>query len=103
MEGIFFDGIAQLCRENLNSTILLGDINATPFSFRYQRALDITKLQDSNSGFGYQPTWPAQLPLIPIDHCFMSRNLVATTRKVGSNISSDHLPLYVEITIAKSE
>jgi endonuclease/exonuclease/phosphatase (EEP) superfamily protein YafD len=96
-ETTFADGIAQLCKTSPLQIILLGDLNTTPFSFQYRHMLAVTGLKDGSKGFGYQPTWLADLPILGIDHCLLSKNLVATFQKIGPNILSDHLPLYVEI------
>jgi len=96
-ETTFADGIAQLCKASQPQIILLGDLNTTPFSFQYRHMLAVTGLKDGSKGFGYQPTWLAELPILGIDHCLLSKNLVATVQKIGPNIFSDHLPLYLEI------
>ncbi len=97
-QKIFTDGIAQICRTHTGPIVLAGDLNTTAFGYQYARLLNLTELQDSNLGFGYQPTWPASLPVIDIDHFLMTKDLVAVARRNGPNILSDHLPLYVEIS-----
>jgi endonuclease/exonuclease/phosphatase (EEP) superfamily protein YafD len=82
-------------------TVLLGDLNTTPWSHHFQRLLRDSGLTDSARGFGWQTTWPASLlPLrIAIDHGLISRDLRVVARQVGPNVGSDHLPLLVEIAV----
>ncbi len=79
--------------------ILLGDLNATPWSFCFKKLLRETQLKDSAKGWGVQCTWPTFcLPVrIPIDHCLVSPELIITNRHTGPHIGSDHLPLIVDI------
>ena len=81
--------------------LLLGDLNLTPWSYHFQKLLRDTGLVDSARGFGIQTTWPAFLyPLrIPVDHCLVSPNLRVTSRRVGRNLGSDHLPLLIEFPV----
>ncbi|QQE10642.1 endonuclease/exonuclease/phosphatase family protein [Planctomycetota bacterium] len=87
-----------------NPPIIIGDLNATPFSYTMREIMNPVETEPvlvySQQGYGYAPTWPAQLPYflrLPIDHCLISPKLQATTRTLGPNVGSDHLPLYVEI------
>ncbi len=79
--------------------ILLGDLNATPWSSAFRQLVESTKLVSSQRGFGIQPTYPAGFPhlLIPIDHCLHSSSWVTRTRSVGPDLGSDHYPLLVSL------
>lgn len=79
--------------------VVLGDLNATPFSAPLRRLVAETGLVDSQRGFGLQPSWPAGrlLPRIAIDHCLHDRALTAVARAVGPELGSDHLPLRVDL------
>ena len=81
--------------------IIIGDFNSTPWSSYFQQLLMQGQLQDSEVGFGIQPSWSTlmPLPLVPIDHCVYTKQFVAKSRDVGPNIHSDHLPLFVELTV----
>jgi len=85
--------------------ILLGDFNATPRYAAYKRFAsvlgDARKLAPGRPG---APTFPSRLPMLRIDHVFVSKGL-----KVGGvhapdtalgRIASDHLPLVVDFTLA---
>ena len=80
--------------------VVIGDFNSTPWSGRFRKFLHDSELHNSLQGFGLQPTWPASLlsPLmIAIDHCLHSKSITTINRATGSNIGSDHLPLFVEL------
>lgn len=91
-----------LIRASNTRTMLLGDLNVTPWSVHFQRLLRGAGLLDSARGRGLQPTWPAMFPplLIPLDHCLHSTNVYVLDRKVGPAVGSDHHPLVVEFVLA---
>lgn len=82
-------------------TILVGDLNTTPWGFTFKRLLNQTRLKNSAPPFGIQATWPAGNPLlrIPIDHILISPDLLVIERKVGENTGSDHLPVLAELAL----
>ncbi len=91
--------------------ILMGDLNCGPWSPEF-KALLSHGLNDSQKGFGPQPSWPARFgriaglpipPLIPIDHVLISEDLCATERSVGPAMQSDHLPVFVQLRMAKEK
>ncbi len=79
-------------------TILLGDLNVTPWSHHFQTLLQESGLKNSMRGHGIQPTWPAHIPFlwIPIDHCLHSSDITIVNRTIGPNIGSDHYPIIVD-------
>lgn len=78
--------------------LLLGDLNASPWSFHFRRLLRDSGLRDGSRGRGIQPTWPTHmLPLlIPIDHCLHSPGIDVVGKKIGAHIGSDHYPVIVD-------
>ena len=80
--------------------ILIGDLNCAPWTQRFQTLLGEGKLPDTECGFGFEPTWPAWLPLFPIDHVLVSKKLRVVTREVGPDIGSDHRPLFVKLSVS---
>ena len=38
---------------------------------------------------------------VPIDHCLVSEDIAVISRKTGPRIGSDHLPLYIEVSIVE--
>lgn len=91
------DGIAR--------RVVMGDLNATPWSPVFRRLLDRGRLHSSLDGFGIQPTWPVGNPLllIPIDHALLSHSVAAVDRETGPSFGSDHRSLWVTVAaIAES-
>ncbi len=82
-----------------NSMIIVGDLNITRWSPVYKKFVKSLNLVNSRDGFGILPTWPSYFfhPIIPIDHCLISKNISVIDVKTGGNIGSDHIPLIVEL------
>ena len=91
------------CRE---PAVLLGDLNATPWSRSYRRlagrladARRLSQTGRTRSG----ATFPTRLPLLRIDHAFVSSGIrVGRMGPVGgglARVASDHRPLLVEIAL----
>jgi endonuclease/exonuclease/phosphatase (EEP) superfamily protein YafD len=80
---------------------VLGDLNATPWSYYFQRLVRESGLTDSSKGRGIHATWPAGLfPLrIPIDHCLLSPEIGVINKMTGNNVGSDHLPVVVDLQL----
>jgi len=93
---------AWLAARRDTPTLLLGDLNVTPFAPTYADLLERSGLRDSQRGFGLQPSWPIhKLPLrIPIDHCLVSPHLTVLARRFGPEVGSDHFPVIVEVAFA---
>jgi len=83
--------------------LLCGDLNVSPWSPWFGRALRRGRLRDSSLGFGVQPTWPARFPplWIPIDHCLVTSGVRVVDRFTGPDVGSDHLPLVVDFRLAE--
>ncbi len=76
--------------------VVLGDLNATPFSAGVLPLREVG-LRDSlaSGGLLAAGSWPdLPWPLrIAIDHCWHDRRLVTVAREVGPPLGSDHRPL----------
>lgn len=97
-----FSRLASELADTKLATILIGDLNSTPWSTYYKRLLASSNLKDSEQGMGIQPSWNALLvvpPLIPIDHCLVSKDFAVIDRHLGPNVGSDHLPVYVKLQL----
>jgi endonuclease/exonuclease/phosphatase family metal-dependent hydrolase len=83
-------------------TVLLGDLNATPRTVVYrtfaQRLTECRRLIHHR-----MPTFPARLPMLEIDHVFVSAGVaverVLTPLDARARVASDHLPLAVDLTL----
>jgi endonuclease/exonuclease/phosphatase family metal-dependent hydrolase len=84
--------------------VVCGDFNSVPASFVYRR---LTRaLQDCQWGKTRRGTWPSRLPLLRLDHIFVSRSV--NVRDAGvldaalARRASDHLPLVAELELLSS-
>lgn len=88
---------AHYVKTQKNPTVLLGDLNITPFSAVYQDIQKNALLTDCAVGFGYQITWQLQPLLAPIglsiDHCMYTAGVRVVKSSVGDTIGSDHKPI----------
>ncbi len=97
--------LARLAASAKGDLLLLGDLNASPWSPRFRDLLEESGLGDSRRGFGVQPTWPSFYPWpmrVPIDHCLASEGMAILGRRVGPDLGSDHLPVIVDFAFART-
>jgi endonuclease/exonuclease/phosphatase (EEP) superfamily protein YafD len=83
--------------------VVVGDFNATPWSWPFRQLIDSSDLRNSQRGFGLQPTFSAESNLllrVPIDHLLHSPALEVTDRELGPPLGSDHFPLLVDLQLA---
>jgi endonuclease/exonuclease/phosphatase (EEP) superfamily protein YafD len=94
-------GLSELVKEQKYPVLLIGDLNTTPWSHHFSKLARSTGLKNSMKGFGFQPTWPANIPWvrIPIDHVLHTPEITVHNRVIGGNIGSDHFPVIVDFTI----
>ncbi len=80
--------------------IVVGDFNSTPWSWPFRRLMSSADLNNSQIGFGLQPSFPTTSSLllrVPIDHLLYSEGLEVTGRQLGPALGSDHFPLIVDL------
>lgn len=80
--------------------IVVGDFNATPWSWPFRRMVADAPLRNSQIGFGIQPSFKADsnpFLRVPIDHLLHSERLVTTDRRLGPAMGSDHFALLVDL------
>lgn len=85
--------IAKLVQQSDGESIVIGDMNITPWSDAFKELLSSTNLVDSRRYRGYFATWPCGLGIvgIPIDHALVSSGLQIIDRQCGfPTIDSDH-------------
>jgi endonuclease/exonuclease/phosphatase (EEP) superfamily protein YafD len=84
--------VGSWARQRGPSTLVVGDLNVTPWSAVYRRLLDEGDLIDPQRVHGLQPSWPARLgPLgLPIDHVLHGPALTTRGRELGPSFGSDH-------------
>ena len=96
--------LAELAKDAADTSqpvILAGDLNCTPWSYFFYKLERDGSLQDTEKGFGYQPTWNAFFffPLFCIDHCLVSDHFTTLKRYNGPKVGSDHLPVITELSL----
>jgi endonuclease/exonuclease/phosphatase (EEP) superfamily protein YafD len=99
--------VGDIAAGRTEPVVVVGDLNATRWSYAFRDMRDRGGLKDSEDGFGFQGTWPASsipfvgsLIALPVDHVLTTRSLTTTERSLGPEMGSDHLPLLVELAIA---
>ena len=97
--------VVDVINQGDTATVLVGDFNMGPASRRLDALLASAGLRESRTGFGRQPTWPAYAGpfAVPIDHALVSESVHIHNRFVGDAIGSDHLPIFVDLSIAGTE
>jgi endonuclease/exonuclease/phosphatase (EEP) superfamily protein YafD len=90
---------AALALTQPESTILLGDLNLTPYAPAFARLVSESGLRDAFAGEAWRPTWQAGFwPLaLPIDHVLVPRGSCVTEHEIGPDVGSDHRPLQVTL------
>lgn len=79
-------------------TVLVGDLNASPWSSAFG-GLAANGLRRAT---GFVPTWPAVgrvFPGIPIDHVLVSAHWSVVSQARGPDLGSDHYPVVVELAL----
>jgi endonuclease/exonuclease/phosphatase (EEP) superfamily protein YafD len=96
------DAAARWSRRHGPRRVVMGDLNATPWSPAFRALLDDGRLESSLDGFGIQVTWPSdnQLMSIPIDHALLGPGLATADRRTGSSFGSEHRSLLVTLGAA---
>jgi endonuclease/exonuclease/phosphatase (EEP) superfamily protein YafD len=84
-----------------DSTVLLGDLNVSPYAPSFRRLLETSRLRDAFADQAWHPTWQVPVwPLsLPIDHVLVPRTACVTAARVGRSIGSDHRPVFVELRL----
>jgi endonuclease/exonuclease/phosphatase (EEP) superfamily protein YafD len=82
-------------------TILMADLNMTPWSPTFETLLDQSGLHNTGLGWGLQATWPAGVFLlrVPIDHVLVSPGVMVLNRMIGPHLGSDHLPVIIDLLV----
>ena len=93
--------IESLVQQSANPVVLLGDFNASPWSYPLEQLIETTGLRFANIGRGIRPTWFYQNVLLsaPIDHILVSSEWQVSAYKVGREVGSDHLPVVAELML----
>lgn len=91
--------VAKAAADVAEPLLIVGDLNATPWSPFFQDVKRIGRLDDARlSGHGFGSSWSAHSPLIriPIDHA-LCRGLNVVDYRIGPHTGSDHFPVIVTV------
>jgi endonuclease/exonuclease/phosphatase (EEP) superfamily protein YafD len=99
------EAIAEWVSRQDDPVVVLGDLNATPWSSAFQMLTAEGDLVNSQKGFGVQASWPAFLgPFgVPIDHVLHSQGLTTVERSLGPGYGSEHRSVHVAIALAEAD
>ncbi len=87
----------------VKNPLLIGDFNVTMWSSYYKVFVSKAGLRNARRSFGIIPTWSTFRPLlyIPIDHCFVGRDMKVLNIRTGRHVGSDHLPLITDLLVPR--
>lgn len=91
--------VAKFAKEK--PTVLIGDLNVTPWSPYFEEIIVGADLTDARIGQGALQTWPTFNPLlwIPIDHCLVSKQVQLHGFYTAPSVNSDHFPILCRISL----
>ena len=98
------ENLKTLINKNKGNVILIGDLNMTPYSKRFNKFLEQTNLYTYYSLKKLTSTWPTFLPNffgIQIDHVLFSSQITMINKKILQSFSSDHSPLLIDLIVKK--
>ena len=92
--------LTQKIQQINQPTVLLGDLNTTPWSPFFRDFIQKTGLKETRKGLGLYPTWPTWhfSMQIPIDHSLTSNGIIVHSFRLGPDIGSDHFPLILDFS-----
>ena len=95
---------AKLLKNTPEPKLFIGDLNTTMWSPYFVDLVKDSGLRDVRIGKGLKTSWISFFPppfRIAIDHCLVSESIEVATVELGEFTGSDHLPLVVNLKIAK--
>ncbi|KAA3665324.1 MAG: hypothetical protein DWQ04_01165 [Chloroflexi bacterium] len=97
-------GVANYAAALDGPVLLFGDLNVASWSPSFESFREVAGLENGRFGFGIQPTWPAQFPLvgIPIDHVLTSPEIAIHDLTTALSVGSDHLPVLFSFSVLTS-
>jgi len=94
---------ADWASEQEGAFMVVGDFNATPWSWPFRNLMAKAPIRNSQSGFGIQPSFATTsnvLLRVPIDHLVHSDSFAVQGRQLGPAMGSDHFPLVVDLQLS---
>lgn len=86
-------------------TVLIGDLNVTPWSPYFENLVRTGELQDARRGQFALKTWPTFAPplWIPIDHCLVNHKVAVHRFAIADEVGSDHYPILCRVSVRTSQ
>jgi len=93
--------VAKMANERKLPVIVAGDFNDVAWSGSTTLFKEISALLDVRFGRGFYNTFSAKSFIMkwPLDHYFVSEEFRIIKLNTGKDIESDHLPLYIELSL----
>ena len=94
--------LVQNIKDEVKPTIMLGDLNITPWSPVFKRFISDSGLVEARLGRGLMQSWSLGLPAIsriPIDHALSTEGIDVVGMRIGDSVGSDHSPVIVDAVI----
>ncbi|CAN5786662.1 hypothetical protein BH24DEI2_BH24DEI2_24630 [soil metagenome] len=97
--------VQDVLAEVTTPLVMMGDLNATPWSTPLRGLLRVTGLRPATLAHGIQPTWRLGSLLFgaPLDHVLVSSHWQCVGFKVGADVGSDHYPVVADLVLKKAE
>lgn len=101
LRDVSLQAAARLAATGGIDTVLVGDLNLTPYAPAYTRLVEQSGLRDALHDVAWRPTWQAGFwPLaLPIDHVLVPRAACVVAQEIGPDVHSDHRPLQVTLQL----
>ncbi|MCP4787941.1 MAG: hypothetical protein GY878_30875 [Fuerstiella sp.] len=80
--------------------LIVGDMNTPVDSVHFNELRHSYRNAFAVGGQGYHATWPMPLPLIAIDHLWVSRHIDVVACRIKWTVSSDHRPIVADLIIS---
>ena len=101
------DIAARQSASHFDPSVIIGDLNVTPWSPTFTDLLRRAKLTDTSLLRGLQPSWRSKSLVrglagflsLPIDHALVSADVAPRANRLGPDIGSDHRPLIVDLQL----
>jgi endonuclease/exonuclease/phosphatase (EEP) superfamily protein YafD len=94
--------VAKIVNASTTPTLVIGDLNITPWSPIFKEFIDESGLAEARLGRGLLPSWNSAFagPMrIPIDHILTKGAVEVRQIWTGSSSGSDHLPIIADLSI----
>ena len=101
------DGFGKQATALRHPLLIMGDLNASPWSPAYKAMRRASHLRDARRGFGLTPTHHGHGALSkwlwrPIDHCLHTDDTKILSFRTGPDLGSDHRPIIVDCVLPPS-